>query len=122
MTKTKEDEVREERISMEVVVDAYGEEERMLGWYYYLHDKMQFPFKATCIAVRRNSPLTKGEKVKVVGMPPEEDCEGEMLVDIQWEKRTLAVPLSQLEGIDVDDETQEAIEDWHYWVDMGYEF
>jgi len=122
MTKTKEDEVREERISMEVVVDAYGEEERMLGWYYYLHDKMQFPFKATCIAVRRNSPLAKGEEVKVVGMPPEEDCEGEMLVDIQWEKRTLAVPLSQLEGIDVDDETQEAIEDWHYWVDMGYEF
>jgi len=27
----------------------------------------------------------------------------------------------QLQGIDVDEETQQAIEDWHYWVDRGYE-
>ena len=36
--------------------------------------------------------------------------------------RDLAVPLAQLEGIGVDEETQEAIEDWHYWVARGYEF
>ena len=27
----------------------------------------------------------------------------------------------QLVGIDVDEETQQAIEDWHYWVNQGYE-
>ena len=27
----------------------------------------------------------------------------------------------QLEGIQVDKETQQAIEDWHYWVNQGYE-
>ena len=27
----------------------------------------------------------------------------------------------QLEGIQVDEETQKAIEDWHYWVNRGYE-
>jgi len=27
----------------------------------------------------------------------------------------------QLEGIEVDEETQQAIEDWHYWVERGYE-
>jgi len=26
-----------------------------------------------------------------------------------------------LEGIDVDEKTQQAIEDWHYWVDQEYE-
>jgi hypothetical protein len=30
--KPKRDEVREERISMEIVVDAHGEEERSMGW------------------------------------------------------------------------------------------
>ena len=27
----------------------------------------------------------------------------------------------ELEGIRVDEETQQAIEDWHYWVKQGYE-
>jgi endonuclease I len=36
MTKIERDENREERIDMEVVVDAYDEEERAMGWYYYL--------------------------------------------------------------------------------------
>ena len=54
-------------------------------------------------------------------MAPEEECEHEMFVLIQRKTRQLAVPLMQLEGVDVDEETQQAIEDWHYWVDRGYE-
>ena len=38
------DEVRERRITMEAVVDAYNEEERAVGWYYYLEGKLNFPF------------------------------------------------------------------------------
>ncbi len=34
------DDVRERRIAMEIVVDAYDEQERALGWYYYLEDKL----------------------------------------------------------------------------------
>ena len=30
------DEEREERIRMEIVVDAYEQHERVLGWYTYL--------------------------------------------------------------------------------------
>ena len=40
------DEAREERIYMEAVVDAHDYEERALGWYYYLDDKIMFPFIA----------------------------------------------------------------------------
>jgi hypothetical protein len=37
MAKAKaKDEEREERITMEAVVDAYGPEEQAMGWYYYL--------------------------------------------------------------------------------------
>ena len=36
MSKIEKDEVREHRIAMEVVVDAYDEMERAMGWYYYL--------------------------------------------------------------------------------------
>jgi hypothetical protein len=31
------------------------------------------------------------------------------------------VPLAQLQGVDVDADTQEAIEDWHYWLARGYQ-
>lgn len=46
MSKEKIDEARENRIIMEVVVDAYDEEERAMGWYYYLDDKLMLPFQA----------------------------------------------------------------------------
>jgi hypothetical protein len=116
------DEDREERITMEIVVDAYGEDERALGWYYYLESKLNVPFRARCVEEREVSPLSVGDEVEVIGMPPERECEREMFVSISWGKRKLAVPLSQLEVIEADDPTREAVEDWHYWVGMGYCF
>jgi hypothetical protein len=117
------DKEREERIMMDIVVDAYGEEERAMGWYYYLGERLQFPFKATCIAKRAISPLKVKDRVEVVGMPGEEECEREMFVTIRWGQEKLAVPLSQLEpAARTDDETTEAVADWHYWVAMGYRF
>jgi hypothetical protein len=91
------------------------------GWYNYLADTLQFPFSAQCVARRTISPLEPGDEVKVVGMAPEEECEHEMFVLIQGTPHPLAVSLIQLEGTEVDEETQQAIEDWHYWVDRGYE-
>ena len=121
MTRRDKDEAREERIHMEIIVDAYGPEEQVMGWYNYLNDTLQFPFSARCIAFRTTSPLEPGDEVEVVGMAPDEDCQHEMLVLISQKHRKLAVPLMQLEGIQVDEETQQAIEDWHYWVGRGYE-
>jgi Calcium binding len=120
MTDLAKDEAREERLHMEILVDAYGPEEQALSWYYYLDENLHFPFSARCIAHRSTSPLKLGDKVEVVGMPSEGDCEHEMFVLIRWNQRQLAVPLMQLEGIQVDEETQQAIEDWHYWVNRGY--
>jgi hypothetical protein len=107
---------------MEIIVAAYGPEEQAMGWYYDLEEKVAFPFRATCIAERRSSPLREGDKVEVIGMAPKSDCQHEMLVHLQWEGRTLGVPLSQLMGIGVEAETKQAIDDWQYWVQQGYEF
>ena len=43
MAKSKKDPIRENRISDEVIVDAYGPEEQAMGWYYYLDNKIRFP-------------------------------------------------------------------------------
>lgn len=113
---------REERITMAIVVDAYGPQEQAMGWYYYLEDTMQFPFTAVCISKQRRSPVKEGATVEVVDMAPEDECEQEMFVEIAWDGDTLAVPLIQLEAPKADPETQQAIADWHYWVNQGYEF
>jgi hypothetical protein len=121
--KPKRDETREERIEMEIVVDAYNEGERAMGWYSYVEDKLNFPFLARCIKERAVSPLRVGDEVEVVGVAPEDECEKEKFVETPWEhKQTLAVPLSQLEVVHGDEETKQGVEDWHYWVEMGYEF
>ena len=117
----KTDSVREQRIVMEVVVDAYGPEERAMGWYYYLDGKLNVPFTARCVARRAISPLAAGDEVEVIGMPPEEECAREMFVTIRWGTEGLAVPLAQLKVVDADRPTREAVGDWHYWVKQGYE-
>jgi Calcium binding len=56
MKKLKKDPVREDRIHNEAIVDANGPEEQVMGWYYYLDDKIRFPFQARCIAAEVVSP------------------------------------------------------------------
>jgi hypothetical protein len=122
MRKVAKDPMREERIHDEAIVDAYGSEEKAMSWYYYLENKLTFPFKARCIVTRLTSPLKKGETVDVRRMAPDDACANDMFVLTCWQGRNLAVPLSQLMAIDPDEETAEAIGDWHYWVAQGYLF
>ena len=118
----KKDPEREHRIEMEIVVDAYDEYERALGWYYYLENNLRFLFLAKCICKRATSPLQVNDEVEVIRMASEDECEHEMFVVIRWEKEGLAVPLSQLKPFAVNAETKQAVEDWHYWVKQGYRF
>ena len=121
---TDRDETREERIIMEIVVDAYDSEERAMGWYYYLDDTLRFPFSARCTDKRAISPLQESDEVDVLGLAPTSECEHEMFVMIRWDREEgLGVPLSQLIAIHAEDEqTKEAVEDWRYWVGRGYRF
>ena len=108
---------------MEIVVDAYDAHERAMGWYCYLEGRMRFPLTAACTDRRSISPLRVKDEVEIFAMADADECSGEMLVTIRWERRGLAVPLSQLTPCpSTDDQTKQAVADWHYWVKMGYEF
>lgn len=122
MPKVDKDEEREERIRMEIVVDAYDRHERAIGWYIYLEETIRFPFEAQCIEEREVSPLEEGENAQVVEMSSVKASESEMVVTIEWMNRELGVPLAQLEPIDVDPDTEQAVADWHYWDGRGYTF
>ncbi len=117
--KPPQDPIRENRIHEEAIVDAYGSEEKAMSWYYYLDGRLSFPFQARCSVSRLASPLKKGETVEVRQMAPEYACLNDMLVQVRWQGRNLAVPLSQLIAIHPDEETAEAIGDWHYWGCKG---
>ena len=56
MKKPRRDPIREDRIENEAIVDARPEEQAM-GWYYYLENKLSFPFQAKCISADVVSPL-----------------------------------------------------------------
>jgi hypothetical protein len=122
MAKRRKDPVRETRIQDEAIVDAYGPEEQAISWYCYLENKIHFPFQAKCIGIKPTSPLRNGETVEVRGLASEDICTSDMLVLIGWQGRNMAVPLSQLAALDLDESTNEAIGDWHYWVSQGYLF
>ena len=93
-----------------------------MGWYAYLEDQMHFPFQAKCVVPREISPLRKGEVVEVTDLASAEECEREISVTISRPEHTLAIPLAQLEVIRADRQTRQAVADWHYWVEQGYEF
>jgi hypothetical protein len=91
-----------------------------MSCYYYLEGKITFPFRARCVAASAVSPLRKGEIVEFLRMAVEDACEHDMLVQIRWRGRKMAIPLSQLDAIDPDESTNEAVGDWHYWLSQGY--
>lgn len=51
----------------------------------------------------------------MIGLTDEKDCMSEVFVRIEWMDRDFGVPLTQLELLDVDSETQEAVADLYYW-------
>ena len=119
MRRPKRDPAREDRIHNEAIVDARPEEQAM-SWYYYLESKISFSFRAKCVAVNAVSPLRKDETTEALRMATEDACEHDMLVQIRWQGRKMAVPLSQLEPINADESTDEAIGTGITAVARGY--
>jgi hypothetical protein len=117
-----ENKEREDRFTDEVVVDAYNEEERAMGWYYYAAESFAFPFKARCALKRSTSPLKVGDRVEVIGMAPDDDRMQAVMVLIKWEGEDLAVPLIQLDSPESTGLTRQVLTDWKYWVNRGYTF
>jgi hypothetical protein len=84
------------------------------------------PIQALCIRERAISPLQVGDDVEILRRAPQRECACDIFVMIRWSraggKPELGVPLSQLEVTLADENVRQAVEDWHYWVDRGYDF
>ena len=125
MSKIEPNDAREERIAMEAIVDCYDEYEQAMGWYYYLEDRINFPFQAKWVS--RQKP--EGRDVKVLEMSPEDECSSDMFVEVLYQEGELedvfSARLSDIQPLDNESLTEEAIEaigDWHYWIERGYQF
>ena len=114
---TERDEKRDERIEMGIIIDAYTQDEQAMRWHIYLDETIDVPFEARCIEEQEVSPLEEGKTVRVVGKPPSEPSLHQQFVTIEWMDREFGVPLSQLEPVDASDATEQAVSDWHYWLD-----
>ncbi|BAY12326.1 calcium-binding protein [Calothrix sp. NIES-2098] len=120
------DQNREHRIENEIIVDAEDKEERAMGWYYYLDDTLNFPFMAKWTKKGRKSSAPQEKQVEVLGMAPEDECEKDMFVEVVYpdgkDEDVFSARLSEIEAINADEETQEALADWQYWLARGYKF
>lgn len=118
MSRIPEEPQREERIDYEIVVDAYDEEERRMGWYYYLQDNLNFPFSAKWL--KGKNP--EGRDVTVIDLSSIDDYSHDMFVEVEYEEDQYSARLKDIQPLDVNEATQTAIEDWKYWLERGYEF
>jgi Calcium binding len=120
------DNIREHRIKTEIIADAEDKEDRAMGWYYYLEEALNFPFNAKWTKKGRKSSTPQEKQVEVLGMAPDDECEKDMYVEVAdingKEDDVYSARLSEIEAIDADDETQEALADWQYWLARGYKF
>ncbi len=123
MKQIPENKIREKRIRDKATIDTYGSQEVMVGWLTYLQDNLACPFEAECIEETKISPLRKGEKVTALELiDANENLGGDFFVLIEWSGRKMGVPLAQLKPLKVDQETKQAVEDWHYWKARGHLF
>lgn len=126
MSTVEREENREHRIATEIIVDAEDKEDRAMGWYYYLEETLNFPFMAKWTKKSRKSSTTEEKQVEVLGMAPDDECLKDMYVEVAdingKEDDVYSAKLSEIQPIDVDTETQDAIADWLYWLARGYKF
>lgn len=89
-----------------------------MSWYYHLGETLAFPFSA-----RWGSDI-----IQVTEMASGEDCEREMFVMVRYQGKTgdntVVARLRDIQPLDevndeFEEETVQAVEDWHYWVARG---
>lgn len=115
---------REARIHDEITVDAYGDEEVTSSWYYYLEDKLNFPFLAM-VQTHKMQHARAGmsycaSKVRVLGLAPLQRCSARHIwamgiLSTAGSETPVHILLTDLTSVDADEMREEALTDWMYW-------
>lgn len=115
-----EEDFRRNIIDMEIIVDSYDDREVKGAWECYLEEVIVFPFKAKLINNTECPEISKGEIVTVTDMDSDVyllPCTGAIeYVFIEWKDMEEIIAPKNLENLEKDNETLEAIKNWNFWV------
>ena len=115
-----EEEIKE-IIDFEIVVDANGDDEVYMGWYYFMVETLEFPFKAIATIKKRNGTIEE-RTVEVVEDATDGDrfkCQA-YYVNVDYEGVLMKVEIADLKPINASEETLKAMTVWKYWKEKGY--
>lgn len=121
-----EDKYRREKIDMELICDCYNDEEIFRGWESYMDEKIVYPFEAKIIKAS-SSKIPVGGIVLVTYV----DCidlfgtvdwlkDSSHTIDdveVQWNDEGYYVNIEDLEPVNKNISTIEAIKDWNFWLE-----
>ena len=107
---------RDHRIHDEIIVDAYGEEEQAMSWYYYMEENLDFPMQAK-IKLRLRGGKTEEKTVKIVEVDPKSETSLTLRLGITEGKSDRVQYISPFDivSINTSDENLEILNDWLYW-------
>ena len=108
-------------IEEEIVVDANGDDEVYMGWYYFMSETLEFPFKAVATIKKRNGTIEE-RTVEVVEDATDSErfkCQA-YYVNVDYEDVMMKVEVADLKPINASEETLKAITVWQYGKENGY--
>ena len=103
----------------EILVDAYGEEEKAMSWFTYADEVMQFPFKAK-LALLDESRRAVKVKVQVLGLKQSTNDLRPLRVEVLHAGLIWTVELAELRKVEADAGTAEVVGVYGYWVGASY--
>lgn len=115
---------REDRIHNEIIVDAYEEEEVASSWYYYLEDKLNFPFEAMVQTHLKHYPNNStahcASRIQVLGLASLERCSSRHIwvmgiLSTSGSEMPIHILLTDVVSVDADETREAALTDWMYW-------
>ena len=113
------------QIEDNVIVDCYNDEEISNSWECYMEERLCEPFSAKIIS--ENTEIPVGEVVTVKDNLYQFDEIGSIIwkksdastieyLDVQWNDKEFDIHINDLEPVDKNIDTIEAIKNWNYWI------
>jgi Calcium binding len=107
-------------IDYEITVDAYDDEEVSMGWYCFMSETLEFPFKAVATIKKRNGTIEERTVEVVEDATNGNRFRGETYyVNVDYEGVLMKVEVADLKPINASANTLKAITVWKYWVTQG---
>ncbi len=102
-------------IDDEITVDCYDEEEANMGWYYFMSESLEFPFRALTKIKKRNGTTEERTLEVVSDATDAERFGGEAFyVNVDYEGILMKVEVRDLQPIDASENTLRALAVWRY--------